>query len=152
MVEVAGTYRAGRGAVAPERAGPPPLPRAREPQASVPDFIVEALSDIKTGLASTDKKVADLTLLVAERNATWKDKAVTQFGAIALAALGVIGGQYALRDKPTPAATILYKSELQTRAEGCAAMANGSDTEYQRCMIRDVVAPNTPSVQAYKSR
>lgn len=146
MVEVAGTYRARRGEIAPEQG---PRARYRDEQATVPDTIVSALLDIKEGLAATDKKVADLALVVAERNATWKDKAVTQISAIVLAVLGIIGGQYALRDKPAAPSTVIQQSELQIRADGCAKMAGGSDSEYQRCMVRDVVAPNTPSVKAF---
>lgn len=160
MVQVAGTYRAGRGAIAPERMA---AQRAQEhtttlhdgdgqPGAMIPTSVFGALLEMQAGLAQTNVKVSELADAVSKLTATWKDKAVTQIGAVALAALGIVGAQYALRPASTPDRTVIQQSELQIRADGCAKMANGSDTEYMQCMARDVVAPNAPSVQGFRGR
>jgi hypothetical protein len=47
---------------------------------------------VRAEVAGIGDKVDKLVQAVAERNASWKDKAVTQFGAIALAALAAMGG------------------------------------------------------------
>lgn len=146
MVEVAGTYRGKRGDIAPERAG------YRAPQPTVPDSVFGALQEMQAGLAQTNENVAELTVAVSKITATWRDSLVKQIGAVALAALGIIGAQRALAPTPPPATTMIQQTELQIRADGCAKMANGSDSEYQRCMVRDVVAPNTPSVKAFVNR
>jgi hypothetical protein len=151
VVEVAGTYRARRGEIAPERIRTIP-DGAGQPGAMIPTSVFGALLEMQAGLAQTNVKVGDLAEAVSKLTATWKDKAVTQIGAVALAALGIVGAQYALRATPPPTTTVVEKAELQIRAEGCAKMANGSDSEYERCMIRDVVAPNTPSVKAFVER
>lgn len=101
---------------------------------------------LAAGLAKTDENVSKLALTVSQITASWKDKAVTQIGAVLLAALSVIGAQYALRPAIPPATNIVQRSELDIRAEGCAKMANGVPEAYARCMVDQVVAPGANRV------
>lgn len=106
----------------------------------------------QTSIADLEEKQSQHGEALAKLTATWKDKAVTQIGAIALAALSIIGAQRVLAKEPAPERTVIQQTELQVRADGCAKMANGSDTEYARCMARDVVAPNAPSAREVAER
>jgi hypothetical protein len=120
---------------------------ARAQQESIPDSVFGALQSLQAGLAQTNQNVSDLTAELAKLTATWKDKAVTQIGAIALAAMSIIGAQRALAPTPPAPRVEIQQSELQIRADGCAKMANGSDEVYAQCMVREVVMPNTPGAR-----
>jgi hypothetical protein len=120
------------------------------------DVLLAALQGVQGQLSSMDQRFqASVSKLEVEQTkqgetlakltATWKDKAVTQIGAIALAALSIIGAQRALAKDPPPQRTVVQQTELQIRADGCSKMANGNDDEYAHCMAREVVAPNAPS-------
>lgn len=141
------TYRAGRNDIAAEQ-----MARGRAHQSKIPDNLVGALLEVQAGQARTDAAVADLAKIVTQLTATWKDKAVTQIGVIALAVISIIGGQRALAPTPPAPQVTIYKSELQTQADGCAKAANGSDSAYVQCMAAQVVAPNAPSVTSEQRR
>jgi hypothetical protein len=137
---------------------PPPPPRA--PQASQPSFsegvllavgeIQATTRELQAGLAQTDSNVRALTESVAKITASWKDKAVTQIGAVAIAALGIISAVVATRPGSEPQATRIQRTELDIRAEGCAKMANGVPETYARCMVDQVVAPGANAVSGLK--
>lgn len=108
--------------------------------------LVGGMQQVQAAQAKTDEKVASLAETVSRITATWKDKAVVQISAIALAALSIIGAQRALAPTPPPATTVVQKSELQIRAEGCVKLAGGNPETYARCMVDQVVAPGADVV------
>lgn len=134
----------------------PPLPPPRAPMASQPSFtegvllmvgeIQAATQALQVAQAQTTNDVAKLTESVAKITASWKDKAVTQIGAVAIAALGIISAVVATRPSSEPQRTVVQQSELQIRADGCAKMANGNPESYARCMVDQVVAPGAAHV------
>jgi hypothetical protein len=132
-------------------------PRARQDSAGE-SVLLAALQGVQGSITSLDQRmqasVAKLEEEVSEQgetlaklSASWKDKAVTQIGAIALAALSIIGAQRALAPEPQPDRVTVHRDELSIRAEGCAKMANGSDPVYAQCMVREVVLPNSPGAK-----
>jgi hypothetical protein len=109
--------------------------------------LIASQQTLTVAQAATEQKLATLTETVSKITASWKDKAVTQIGAIAIAALSIIGAQYAMRAPAAdPRAPIVQRTELDIRAEGCAKMANGVPEAYARCMVDQVVAPGANRV------
>ena len=76
--------------------------------------------------ANTDRQIADLAKVVASSSASWKDKAVTQVGALALAIVAAIGGGVGiqeLRKPPAAAPTVVYESALSAALARCQGLA-----------------------------
>lgn len=114
---------------------------AREKQESVPESVFGAITALQVEMASLKSAVTSL-------QAAAKHETTKLLVGLATAVLAVVGGQRALAPTPPPPIVEIQKAELQIRAEGCAQQANGNDESYVRCMAREVVAPNAPSVRA----
>ena len=95
-----------------------------------------AVSDLGLKVDSLSENVAGLAQVVAERNASWKDKAVTQFGALGLAVIAAIGGGRLVAKDPPPAppAQVIF-TPIDPRMAECQPLQPGTAAQAE-CFAR----------------
>ncbi len=125
----------------------PPLapPRWRTPSGHdipVPESVFQAIGVVQAETRALGVKVdtvagavADLAATVAERNASWKDKAVTQIGALALAVIAAVGGGRLVAKDPEPAKVEVVHTPVDPRMAECLPLKPGT-VEQAECFGR----------------
>jgi hypothetical protein len=116
---------------------PVTAPRARMPSGHdipIPESVYvhmqtldAKVEGVRAEVAGIGDKVDKLVEVVAERNASWKDKAVTQLGALALAVLAAVGGVRATTPTPEPARIEVYQTPISKEvAPECMSLQPGT--------------------------
>ncbi len=127
-------------------------PRPRTPSGHdipIPESVFHAVAAVHADQAATRAEVAglradvgevkgavaDLAKVIEERNASWKDKAVTQLGALGLAVLSAVVGVRVTTPTPEPQRIEVHHTPVDPRMAECAPHKPGTVAQSE-CFAR----------------